>query len=125
MTGSFASRSSPKDALPGLLELLYPLTTFLPNFTLRLDNLAGVARLAAALKAPAILRQCAAARDALGVVPAAWEAGYADERDPRYLLDWLKDADAIPGKTGRLDSIGCRICNFKRVNQAATACSSG
>ena len=95
--------SSPRDALAGLLELLYPPTTFLPDFSLRLDNLAGVAHLAAALKASAVLHQCAAARDALGVVPAAWEAGYADEGDPRYLLNWLKDAETIPGKTGRLE----------------------
>ena len=83
-----------------MLELLYPPATFVPppGFSLRLDNLAGVARLAAALKAPAALRQCAAARDSLGVVPATWEAGYASEGDPRYLLPWLKTADAIPSE---------------------------
>ena len=61
-------------ALLGLLELLYPPATFRPHGgfdhePLTLKNLAGVARLASALHAPAPLRHCGAARDRLGVVP--------------------------------------------------------
>ena len=90
---------APASALVGLLELLYPPATFRPGgFALTLESLAGVARLAAALDAPSALRHCEAARDHLGVVPKAWEAGYAREGDPRYLLKWLQVADAIPGK---------------------------
>ena len=34
------------------------------------------------------------------MVDQVWDAGYADARDPRYLLSWIATVDAIPSEHG-------------------------